>query len=437
MDAPLNLAGLDAQLLLPGTKGLPLRAPMRQSDVGRQNWSLLNGDLSYPVAVLKQSALVHNGRWMADFVAAAGASLAPHGKTTMSPQLFEMQRAAGAWAITVANVTQLLIAHRFGVRRVLLANQPVAPSELAALFALLQDDPGFEVIVLVDSAAGLARLAGAASLVRPLSVMVELGWTGGRTGCRGLAPALQLARAVASAPGLTLCGIEGYEGLLVSGDKEGDARRVRAFLEQMLALLRAADGEGLFTGAEILLSAGGSAYFDLVGTVFSGFEPLSRPLRRVLRSGCYLTHDHGFYQKLLVDMAARADACPEHTHHHIAADGLQPALEVWAMVQGCPEPELVMLTLGKRDASYDIDLPLPVAWHRPGASGAPLPLHGAAIEKMNDQHAYLRLPAGHDLAVGDLVCCGISHPCTTFDKWKTLLTVDDDYCVTGVVNTFF
>jgi D-serine dehydratase len=436
MDAPLNLADLDAQLLLPGTKGLPLRAPMRQSDVGLQNWSLLNGDLSYPVAVLKQSALAHNGKWMANFVAGANASLAPHGKTTMSPQLFELQRAAGAWAITVANVTQLLTAYRFGVRRVLLANQPVAPAELATLVALLEEDPAFEVIVLVDSDAGLARLAAAAGATRRLSVMVELGWVGGRTGCRGVDAALQLARDVAAAPGLALCGIEGYEGLLVSGDKESDARRVRDFLEQMLALLRAADAEGLFTGAEILLSAGGSAYFDLVGDVFSDLAALSHPVRRVIRSGCYLTHDHGFYQKLLVDMAARADACKDHGHH-IAADGLQPALEVWAMVQGCPEPDLVMLTLGKRDASYDIDLPFPVAWHRPGTAGAPQALTGAVIEKMNDQHAYLRLPAGHGLLVGDLVCCGISHPCTTFDKWKTLLTVDDDYRVTGVVNTFF
>jgi D-serine dehydratase len=439
MDAPLDLAALDWQLLLPGTKGLPLRAPMRQGDVGLQNWSLLNGDLSYPVAVLKQAALDHNGRWMANFVAAAGAALAPHGKTTMSPQLFELQRAAGAWAITVANVTQLLTAHRFGVRRVLLANQPVAPADLDSLFALLRDDAALDVIVLVDSDAGLARLAaaaGRASLPRPLPVMVELGWTGGRTGCRGVDAGLQLARAVAATPGLALCGIEGYEGLLVSGDQEDDARRVRAFLEQMLALLRAVDGEGLLRGDEILLSAGGSAYFDLVGAVFSTLRPLSRPVRRVLRSGCYLTHDHGFYQKLLAGMAARADGCGEHVHR-IAADGLQPALEVWAMVQGCPEPDLIMLTLGKRDASYDIDLPLPIAWHRPGSTVSPLPLSGAVIEKMNDQHAYLRMPGAHGLAVGDLVCCGISHPCTTFDKWKTLLTVDDDYRVTGVVNTFF
>jgi len=434
---PLDLGALDSQWLAPGTKGLPLSVPLRQGEVAAQSWSLLDGDLSYPVAILKQSALEHNGRWMQRFVAAAGASLAPHGKTTMSPQLFERQRGAGAWAITVASVTQMLTAQRFGVRRVLLANQPVGAAELDAMFALLRDDPGFELFVLADSEAGLARLVAAARrarLKRPLPVLVELGWVGGRTGCRGPEAALQLARSVAAAEELVLSGIEGYEGLLVSGNRQADVTRVRDFLGQMLALLRTVDGEGLLGGAEILLSAGGSAYFDLVGEVFAGLEPLSRPVRRILRSGCYLTHDHGFYHKLLADMAARTGAGAAHP---IAADDLRPALEVWAMVQGCPEPELAMLTLGKRDASHDIDLPFPVAWHRPGGPGAPQPLRGATIEKMNDQHAYLRLPAGHGLEVGDLVCCGISHPCTTFDKWKILLTVDDDYRVTGVVNTFF
>jgi D-serine dehydratase len=97
--------------------------------------------------------------------------------------------------------------------------------------------------------------------------------------------------------------------------------------------------------------------------------------------------------------------------------------------------------MGKRDASHDVDLPLPLFTHRPGP-GAPSRLpEGCAIVKMNDQHAYLRLPAGSSiddtLAVGDLVGCGISHPCTTFDKWPLLLAVDDNYAVRYAVNTFF
>lgn len=107
------------------------------------------------------------------------------------------------------------------------------------------------------------------------------------------------------------------------------------------------------------------------------------------------------------------------------------------MVQSRPEPRLAILTMGKRDASYDIDLPIPLFSHRPGP-GRPSALPpGCSIVKMNDQHAYLQLPAGFDLEVGDLVGCGISHPCTTFDKWPLLLAVDDDYRVGYAINTFF
>lgn len=430
---PMNAAlrELGQNLLLPGVKGLPLQQATRQDAIGGLGLHVLDGSLSYPVAVLRESTLAHNIAWMRDFVERAGALLAPHGKTTMSPQLFQAQLDAGAWAITLATIPQLRIAHRFGVRRVLLANQPVAIADIESLAALLRDDPGFEAWVLVDSSAGARRLAEVMQRLAPqrrLPVLVELGAEGGRTGVRGLDAALALAREVAASPALRLAGIEGYEGLWVGADRDSDLARVRGLLAGLVELTRRCDGEGLFDGEEILISAGGSAYFDFVADAFATLGDTRRPLRRVLRSGCYLTSDHGFYHGLQQEMRTRHDASFLH--------GLQPALEVWAAVQSRPEPGLALLTLGKRDASYDIDLPKPLCWHRPGEP-APAPMRDARIAKMNDQHAYLELPHDHPLQVGDLVATGISHPCTTFDKWQVLLTVDDGYRVTGAINTFF
>ncbi|WP_312548460.1 amino acid deaminase [Massilia sp.] len=430
----LALACLDEQLLVPGVKGLPITEPLRQGAIGVQGWKVLHADTSFPVAVLKTAALKHNLDWMRRFCERHKVSLAPHGKTTMSPQLFGAQLANGAWGITLASATQVQVAYRFGVRRVLLANQLVAPADIKAILALLHGDPDFECIVLADSLTGVARLAEAVAahaLHRPLSVLVELGLAGKRAGCRTPEEALTVARAVEGAPGLLLAGFEGYEGLLVTSDREADLRAVDAFLAQLVALVQSADDEGLFTGPEILLSAGGSSYFDLVARGFAHVGKLSRPVRAVLRSGCYLTSDHGLYGRHLRELDAREDE----------SDGLRPALEVWSMVQSRPEPNLAILTMGKRDASYDADLPAPLFYHRPGP-GAPNALPpGCEIVKMNDQHAYLRLPEGHplcsELAVGDLVGCGISHPCTTFDKWQLLLAVDDDYAVRGAFNTFF
>lgn len=431
----LALSSLDEQTLLPGTKGLPLTEPLRQGAIGVQGWNVLRGDTSFPVAVLKASALRHNLAWMRAFCERHGATLAPHGKTTMSPQLFAAQLANGAWGITLASATQVQVAHRFNVRRVLLANQLVARADIEAVLALLHEDPDFECFVLADSLDGVARLSTAVttrSLARPLPVLVELGLAGKRAGCRSGEEAMTVARAIAAADGLRLEGFEGYEGLLVTHDREADIRAVNAFLAQLVELVKQADQDGLFGGAEILLSAGGSSYFDLVARGFHGVAGLSRPVRVVLRSGCYLTSDHGSYKRLLAQLDAR------EAH----GEGLRPALEVWSMVQSRPEPGLAILTMGKRDASYDEALPTPLVTHRPGsAAAAPAALPpGCEIVKMNDQHAYLSLPEGEirdSLRVGDLVGCGISHPCTTFDKWQVLLTVDDAYDVLEALNTFF
>ncbi|MGX9217113.1 amino acid deaminase [Massilia varians] len=432
----LALSSLDEQLLLPGTKGLPLTEPLRQGAVGVQGWNVLRGDTSFPVAVLKASALQHNLTWMRDFCARHGATLAPHGKTTMSPQLFAAQLANGAWGITLASATQVQVAHRFNVRRVLLANQLVARADIEAVLALLHEDPDFECFVLADSIEGVARLSTAVTargLARALPVLVELGLAGKRAGCRKPEEALAVARAIAAADGLALAGFEGYEGLLVSDDRDADLRAVRAFLAELVDLVETADGERLFGALEILISAGGSSYFDLVARGFAGMDDLSRPVRPVLRSGCYLTSDHGSYQRLL----AQLDTREAHT-----VEGLRPALEVWSTVQSRPEPGLAILTMGKRDASYDEALPTPLYTHRPGGDAVVpgvLP-PGCTIFKMNDQHAYLSLPEGDiraSLQVGDLVGCGISHPCTTFDKWQVLLAVDDAYSVTEALNTFF
>lgn len=430
----LALSSLEEQMLQPGVKGLPITAPLRQGAIGVQGWNVLHGDTSYPVAVLKTSALRHNLDWMRAFCARYKVELAPHGKTTMSPQLFGAQLAGGAWGITLANAVQVQVAHRFGVRRVLIANQLVARSDVRAVLQLLHEDPDFECFVLADSLAGVARLAEEiaaqskdGALARPLPVLVELGLSGKRAGCRTLEEAMTVARALERAPGMLLAGFEGYEGLL------DDPAMVADFVDKLGALVLEADDEGLFGAGEILVSAGGSSFFDLVARGFQKLHGLSRPLRPVLRSGCYLTSDHGMYQGALRQLDEREGVAP--------GTGLRPALEIWSVVQSRPEPGLAILTMGKRDASHDAGLPVPLWTHRPGP-GSPHALPAACeIVKMNDQHAYLRLPDGDPirevLAVGDLVGCGISHPCTTFDRWPLLLAVDDDYVVRGALNTFF
>ena len=100
-------------------------------------WNLLREDLSLPSAVLYRDRLEHNLAWMQRFMDAYKVRLAPHGKTTMAPRLFEMQLKSGAWGITLASAHQTMVAHAHGVQRVLMANQLVGKQNMEMIADLL------------------------------------------------------------------------------------------------------------------------------------------------------------------------------------------------------------------------------------------------------------------------------------------------------------
>lgn len=425
----------DGPLLTPLLKGFPHRhAPVPAGSIGTLGWNVLAGDLPLPVALLKREALEHNIAWMQRFVRERGIDLAPHGKTTMSPQLFRRQLDAGAWGLTLANVTQLAVGVAAGARRVLIANQVLADEDLAGIQALLQAHAGLRVVFLVDSAAQLALIEAwfaAHPGSRPFEVLLEIGVPGGRTGCRGHGEALVLARALHASAAVRLVGIECYEGLGAKGRTEDDAPYATQLMDRVEQVARACEAEQLFEGDEVLVSAGGSAIFDLVaGRLRPAWLTASRPVRGLLRSGCYVTHDHGQYRRMLAAVAERC-GCSET---------LRPALEVWTHVQSRPEPGLAILSAGRRDVSYDLEMPIPIARAARGERQPRAVPPGWKVTGLNDQHAYLRWEAsGEALApvVGERVGLGISHPCTTFDKWPWMPVVDDDYRVVDAVLTRF
>src|SRR5262249_25290032 len=92
----------------PPGPAVPIRA------VGEQGWNVLGGPFMHPVMTLKPPPLRHNLQEMAGYCRTNGVELAPHVKTHMSPQLFQMQLDAGAWALTVANVSQARVWRAFG-----------------------------------------------------------------------------------------------------------------------------------------------------------------------------------------------------------------------------------------------------------------------------------------------------------------------------------
>ncbi|SMD11067.1 amino acid deaminase [Lentzea albidocapillata] len=393
-------------------------------EVAGQRLDLFGDEFVGPLVVLDADALAHNLTTMAKWCDNHGVKLAPHGKTTMAPQLFQRQVEHGAWGLTAANASQLRVYRAFGVNRILLANQLLDPAALRWLVRELDRDPGFEFSCWADSEAGVALMSETLQELqpsRPVDVLVELGAPGGRTGARDLETALAVARAVAQSPVLRLVGAGGYEGALAHDASESSQSIVDRYLTDLRTLvLRLADAGLLDELDTVIVTAGGSAYFDQVAATLS--QPWPMPVTPVLRSGAYITHDDGFYRG--ISPFARTDG----------VEPFRSALRAWAQVTSRPQRDLALLTIGKRDASFDEGLPEPQLVRR--GDGAIAPLAGARITALNDQHAFLQLGAEATVRVGDWIGLGLSHPCTVFDKWQ-LIPVVQGTTVVDLIRTYF
>lgn len=390
-------------------------------------------DLGTPMLTLDAAAVTHNVAAMARWCAARGLGLAPHGKTTMAPALWLAQLDAGARAITVANASQLRAGYAFGVRALVVANEIVGPADLRWLAQAQDDDGGLEVLCWVDSVAAVDRIDAALAERpprRPITVCVEIGAAQGRTGSRALADVVAVADRVLASPVCALAGVSGYEGAVPGGSTEAAGlEAVRAFLRTMVAAC-----EVVAARAEtpvVTVTAGGSAFFDLVAEVLgplAGTAAGGRTVEVLLRSGAYVVHDDVHYARVTPGVRGQG---PE----------LRPAIHVWAAVLSRPEPDLVLLDAGKRDLPFDLGLPVVQRAVRRGREVREVDVGPAEVLQLNDQHAYVRVGVDSALAVGDVVRLGLAHPCTVFDKWRTAAVVESahvvDPAVVDAVHTFF
>ncbi|MGW0362216.1 amino acid deaminase [Streptomyces sp. NPDC002990] len=409
-------------------KGLPPDAEVQGLTVGglaAQRRDLFDGGFTTPVLTLDADALEHNLTALGTYAARHGLAFAPHGKTCMSPQLFQRQLDHGAWGITAAVPHQARVYRAFGIQRIFLANELVDAAALRWVAAELAADPGFRFVCYVDSVRGVRlmdrALQGAPG--RPVDVVVELGaGEGARTGARTDEGCRAVADAVASTATLRLVGIAGYEAEVPDAGPE----RVAAYLRRLTGLAAEFDRAGRFSPEldEIIVSAGGSAWFDAVAEVFAEIPELSRPVLKLLRSGAYVSHDHGWYTRL-----TPFNRIPQE-------GGLRPAFRLWAQVVSRPSPTQAFVNAGKRDMAYDLGLPEPELVRDP-LDGTERPATGVRVVKLSDQHTWLETDAADALQVGDWVALGMSHPCTIFEKWPLIPVVEADGTVSDYVRTFF
>jgi len=350
-----------------------------------------------PLLTIDRGATANNVAVMADWLVERGLEIAPHGKTTMAPQLWQQLLDGGAWGLTLATAWQVQLARSFGVRRIILANELIDPVALHWLGVELAD-PAFEFTCWVDSVEAVELMrAGLAGAARPVDLVIELG--SGRAGAASVEDALAVAAAVGAAPELRLVGVGGYEGSAGSTRSAADVDAVRSYLDRVVELHAA-----IYWEHRPIVTAGGSAYFDLVA---EALVPLVGSATVVLRSGAYQLHDEGFYRGIT------------------PLPGLRSAMHGWARVLSKPSPGLAILDGGKRDFPYDLDLPT---------------TQYGPLSKVNDQHGYLPVD-GEAPEIGTVLRLGLSHPCTAFDKWRLIPVIEDadadDPLVVDLVRTYF
>lgn len=398
------------------------------------SWNILKDNVSLPAITLSKSALDHNQSWMKKFAEKFDFQLAPHGKTTMLPDLFLQQISSGCWGITSASATQVAAAYQGGVKRTIMANQLVGKCNMDIISTILNEDPDFEFICLVDSPENVAQLG---EFFQPrqqkIKVLLEYGPMGGRTGIRDISQEDKVVEAIKNwSNTVLLVGVEFFEGVLK------EEKVIRDFTRHCLSRIKELAGKDAFATTEIIISGAGTSWFDIVAEEFLNFEKSCQlSLKKILRSGCYLTYDGGMYdamRKRVLDMGLQETNGGKCS---ILTEVLRPAIKVWAYVQSIPEPNLAIVGLGRRDTGTDSGYPVPHSQYRMEGNQRKLlkcPSGNCAwkVFNMMDQHTFLRINEGDDIQVGDIISFDIIHACTTMDKWKNVLLIDDEFDVIDI-----
>lgn len=403
-------------------------AILNQTEENKVN--ILQEDVCLPVAVIKQKALDNNIQWMQSYANACHVLLAPHGKTTMTPAIFQRQVKGGAWAIGVGTAYQAKVAIEAGVKRVIIANQLIGKSNMMAI-SILKEKSDAIIYCCVDSVDNAHQLSQHFSQRgQVMNVLLEFGVTGGRCGCRTVEEARALAEEISILPGLQLAGVEFYEGVIHSNDTQADLLVIIPFLDNVFDFVREMIAKKILPENEdVLLTGAGSVWYDIVAQKMQA-SGLPDNVCYAIRPGCYITHDKGVYQEAQDQLRMRdALACD------LGGD-LISAIELCAYVQSLPETGLAILGFGKRDVAFDTGLPQAVAHFRQGKEIPFVPGSMTTFDIM-DQHAMVHYEQDVQLKVGDIIIFSTSHPCITFDKWKKIFLIDEQYNVLETFDTYF
>ena len=399
-------------------------------------WNILAEEVSFPVAVLNDKVLEKNAQWMQTFSDIAKVKLAPHGKTTMAPELFKLQQQMGCWGISLATVPQVITAYQHGIKRIILANQLIGRHHFELISALLKEGD-LEFYCFVDSIENARALGEYFSGKKiTLNILLEIGVIGGRCGWRDTSKIEQLCDAIKEYEVLNISGLSFYEGVIHG---KNAIHEIVCFIHNVKSLAAQLQNKGIAQSAQFIITGAGSAWYDVVAKELTNNDEDSN-YTVIIRPGCYLIHDTGIYQDAQQIVMQRSELVAQLACEDTGE--LTSSLEIWAYVHSIPEPGLAIIGLGKRDVAFDAGLPTPSLYFRPtnGSTENSRPTKADPnwqVVKVMDQHCMMTIPNDAKLLPGDLISFSTSHPCLTMDKWRLIGLVDDNFVIKKQIATYF
>ena len=322
-------------------------------------------DLATPALLLDLDAFEANLRAMADAAARRGRKLRPHVKAHKCTEIGRRQMAAGAVGLCCATVREAEAMAGRGLDDLLLTGPALTPGTMARL-AQVRRTIG-NLTVVVDSDAGIDAIAQAATVERPIGVLIDLDMGQTRTGLTDPTEAVRLARRVAGTPQLHYRGVQAYYGHLQHVPALADRRVKLAEAWTRLGTFLAALGDaGLPAG---IVSGGGTGthHLDLTEGPFTEVQP-----------GSYLFMD---VQYGAVEIVPGRPA-------------FQPSLTIAARVVSDVQPDRVILDAGLKAMATEAG----------PALVASAPFRNATHQFMGDEHSALRVVEGQlRPALGELV----------------------------------
>ncbi|MER9731600.1 alanine racemase [Mesorhizobium sp. M0217] len=411
-------------------RGVPPGVVISSGKLSVMNWSPHDGSMTLPVLTLDEEALLSNATNFLQFAENEKVLLAPHAKTPMMPGLAASLVTAGAWGATVANVQQLSALMAAGVKRVIYGSPPGGMTGCTHLAAALALFPDVDAYVFLDSVQtvralhqALRKRGGAKTFG-----LIEVGF--GRTGARDIGTAMAIRDAIIATNGaIKLAGVATYEAGAAAGSGV-DNQIVFRQLFRLVADAHRSAREAVPLGEHLIITAGGSSYFDEVIDALRPVAETQGPTSLVLRSGAIFFSDDGMQQRALAAIAARS-------RYGSIGNAIRPVLSLWAEVVSRPEQGLAIAGFGRRDAPTDQGVPIVRRIYRDGVKITSADAQLPVVAKLNDQHAFISGPGVEGLLVGDILQLGISHPCTALQCWSVVYGTDDQYRIQSAFKTHF